>query len=146
MPLVLTAQERVILGATPPTDTELGTPADWYRPQGVLKQELSLEEVIDRRRELGDYITSAIMESVLGVGKPIVLELAKIDPETGQTLEDPKIIGLWDKETKTVIKPDEGSRLTREVYKVFRASGYDLHLRSQSHNIESGGLRGAEHE
>ncbi|QQG43032.1 MAG: hypothetical protein HYW45_02355 [Candidatus Daviesbacteria bacterium] len=142
LPLVLTAQERVIMGASAPADTE----ADWYRPQGVLNQELSLEKVIEERGNLGNQVISEIMGLALGADKPIVLKLEDINPETGLTKSDPKIIGLWDKEKRTVVRAENGPELTLQVYESLQARGYDLHLRPQSRDVESGGLGGAEHE
>lgn len=125
-----TAQEHWFAGSTP--EVEPLEEADWYIPQGVLKGVLAIEEAIKLRKVAGHF-ESGILSAILRLtgGMPISVGFSDINKETGMTLRDPEIIGLWDKNKREIVKI-EGRDLTKEAYNIFRKLETDLHLREST--------------
>lgn len=140
---LITAQEHLVKGSSPHIDPQ--NEEDWYKPQGLLNSQYPLEALIAGRKELG-ILRSSPHGYAIGRKKSVVISLEDIDPESGQTLKDPLIIGLWDEKKKKVVNEKEGPILTEQLYEILIKKGENLHLRPQSRDIESGGLGRTEHE
>lgn len=125
---LLTAQERWFVGNTPEYFPQKEN--EWYIPQGVLKGVLTIREAIEKRTTM--HYESFMLAMVLGFkDKSLSIGFAEIDGETGQTVNDPKIIGLWDKDKEKVVEVP-GRDLTKEAYDKFKELKTDLHLREFS--------------
>ncbi len=129
----LTAQELWFTGGTP--DITPKEEKDWYIPQGILRGVLTVKEAIERRTTM--HYESFMLSIVLGFSdQSLSMGFAEIDAETRQTVNDPKIIGLWNKKKKKVIEIP-GRDLTREAYDIFQGKT-DLHLREPKTAKEGG--------
>lgn len=123
---LLTPQEHIMLGGTPAVDPK--NDEEWYIPSGVLMKKLSIKQAMERRKELG-HLESSLMASVIGIkGQILSFKLQDLDPKTGKTLEDPKILGFWDDKNKVVRKVEDRD-LTRELFDKLLNGGIGLKLR-----------------
>lgn len=121
-----TAQEYWLIGSTP--EVRPSEERDWYIPQGVLRGVLTIEDAIKLRKAVGHF-ESGMLSTILGFrDRPISVGFSDINRETNMTLNDPKIIGLWDEDKLAIVKT-EGRDLTQEVYRKFRELKVNLHLR-----------------
>lgn len=124
---IQTAQEQWFIGST--SEVELLEEKDWYIPQGVLKEILTIDETIEQRKAV-DHFESRMLARILYFGDDSLISVgfSDIDKKTGMTYDDPKILGLWDKEKGEIVEI-KNRDLTQEVYDLFKKSGEDLHLR-----------------
>lgn len=133
---IMTPQEHTLAGSTPAVLPREGHPEDWYTPISLLtkvkNKRLSIEETIIARKERGHSLIGTGVAGIVGSRVPLVVSLADLDPETGQTLEDPVIGGVWNPATKRIEGTDQGQRLTEELYKAYEKYKMDLHLRPTS--------------
>lgn len=123
----LTAQELWFTGGTP--DITPKKEEDWHIPQGVLRGVLTIKEAIEERKTM--HYESFMLSAILGIqDKSLSMGFAELDAETGQTVNDPEIIGLWDKEEKKVVDVPgrDLTQMTQEAYGIFKGRT-DLHLR-----------------
>lgn len=122
-----TAQEHLCMGSTPdfPKDrpfflfdgklTKIPMDRQPYIPQGVIYRQLPLKRAIEVRKEEGFFISRG-MGSRLGLGdKAVAIKFEELDPKTGETLQNPTILGVYDDETKQVTQV-EGRDLNKEFY------------------------------
>lgn len=109
---VLTPHETVILGGSGHFDTSKD-PKVWHTPEPVLEGKLTVEEAREKRRDLGYYLNpSAAM--MLGLRGRVAISLEDLDPQTGETVKDPHVLGLYD-EIKNEVIPVPGRDLTTEL-------------------------------
>lgn len=128
---LLTPQENLLLGGIPMVEPE--KESDWHIPECVAREGVSIRVASRRRMDLGHMETS-IMAMALGIEKKsLIMGLQELDPKTGQTIADPKIIGIWDDTQKEII--EDNRDLTKKLFDKLREDGIDLHLR-QSKSIE----------
>lgn len=130
---ILTPQEHNWIASSSgfkPTKEE-----EWFIPDGVLRGKITLEDAVFERQAKG------FVESMLdplgiitrGTSEAMAISLEDIDTETGQTKDDPKILGIVDDDS---IKPEPviDRNLTQEFIKFYREKGLEqeLHLRPKS--------------
>ena len=129
---ILTPQEHVIMGSTPSINVAEVDKTKWYIPEGVINGTVTIADVVQRREELNSF-ESSVIGFALGFDKPIKVRLQAIDEETGQTVDDPKIL------------VDEVD-VTEEAYRQFKQMGMDLHLREKRSDPEVEMIRRGEVE
>lgn len=140
-----TPQEGNFVGGTYSKE-ELEHP---YTPIGITKGLLTIPEAQKNRKE-GKYLLSRMLETVLGLPERAVIGYEDLDPVTGETTQDPKVLGYWDEKNENVITV-EGRNLTAETYKILREQeegNLELKhfLREKPSNIEGQGSIGTELE
>ncbi len=126
--IILTNQEHLIQGDTSEAMGIRGL--EWYKLAGVSSGEISIEEAIKRRSELGYANISPIVLVGLGMRRDLVFKFEEIDSQTGISIKDPTI-GIWDNEKNEVISHVDGVDLANEVVERFKKMGVDLHLRER---------------
>lgn len=131
---ILTPQEHNWMGSTPefnPTTEE-----EWYMPDGVLRGKITLEEAIEQRNKRG-FVGGGMMAAILGIfGRDIAISLEEIDETAHRTKNDPRILGIFDRETNEITPAiDEATGQDRDLTSEFierfreRRSEGDLRLR-----------------
>lgn len=134
---ILTPQEHKLLGSSSKV-LKYGDPVEereWYIPEVIQYGNISIEEVNQARREKGHVNVMHISEA-LGLKGSICMRLSEANPETGETLRDPQVLGIWVPDLKN---PDTGEirkiedrdpkALTEEVYRICKDRNNDLHHR-----------------
>lgn len=136
MEQLLTPQELIFIGQR--AHFEPRNEMEYYIPDKIVAESAPIEQV-DLTREV-TKLRSSFLAELLGVRGKVVVNLSPLDLH-GRTVEDPKILGIFDEETggvQTVFDRD----LTAEAYKMFSEKGVDLHLRNQSKDKEQQPQRG----
>lgn len=133
---ILTLQEHMWIRSSPISIPK--TKEQWYIPDGVIRGKITLQQAIIEREARGFVET---MGDPLGITTPgrreaMVISLEKINEETGQTENDPRILGIMDDES---IEPrlvtdqitGQARNLTDELIAYYRKEGVvqELHLR-----------------
>lgn len=91
-------------------------PGDWpvNIPIAVTKGE-PIELVAEQRtRKLAQFL-STDRGFALGYGRSLVIQFPDLDPVTGETIGEPKFIGLWDDEKRRVEMAENPEEFDREV-------------------------------
>lgn len=87
---------------------------DYHTPKPFLMKRCSIEEAQRMRRKLEYWWASA--PHWMGLGDQyIAISFEDLDPETGITVRDPRILGTYDKENGQVVEV-VGRDLTKEFY------------------------------
>ncbi len=129
------AQEHSFMGGPPERNPM--KPEEWYKPQGVLTGVFTMDEVIKARKKLGHFKFGLFNELLqIADRRQVSVGFSDIDEKTGMTLDDPKIIGLWDEGKGEIVKV-KGRDLTQEAYEIHKGAGVDLHLR-ESKTVKEG--------
>lgn len=135
---ILTAQEHNWIASSPvftPTKEE-----EWYIPEGVLRRKITLEEAnVERQAKVFvETMLDPLGIITRGTSEAMAISLEDIGAETGQTKNDPKILGIVDDESiepRPVIDSTTGKvrNLTEELIECYREKGleHELHLRAQ---------------
>lgn len=118
--------EIKMVGGTPSTldiIRQKGHPIECFHiPEEVLKGNLSILEADRNRDQLGFFLSIDFLPgSILGVHNiPLAISLERLDLNTGTTLCDPRILGLWNPQSEQ-IKEVTGRDLTKEYYCWYKA-------------------------
>lgn len=130
-----TPQEHRIIGSDVRFQTH---PPIVYIPLNVLRASQApavraamIKDAIEIREQAGIFV-SGIIGGLIGVMRPLAFCFEKLDTETGQTIRDPRIAGIWESEPRKIIHV-EGRNLTAEFYRAILGlnDGYDRWLRDQ---------------
>lgn len=119
-----------------------------YTPVGVSSGCLTIKDTQDLRN--GEkYFSSRILGTFLGLPDPAMISYEELNPQTGETVRDPQVVGYWDSKEGKVVAV-EGRNLTVEAYELLRKwhqrdPEMKHFLREESPNIEqeqphSGGI------
>ena len=105
------AQENMMLGGS----GAVSEGEDFYLPDYLYEKQLTVEQAI-KLRERYKYYTSMIAGDALGFPDcRAVIEFAPLDPQTGRTLKDPRIIGIQIGDELEITEVP-GRNLTRELW------------------------------
>lgn len=110
---VETPHEHWILGSSNPHQGSTN-PREWHIPVAILDNRFTIEEAREARRELAFFISQNLSSFLLGIKGRIALSFEDLEPETGETIRDPQVLGIWDEEKKEII-PVPGRDLTSEL-------------------------------
>lgn len=127
--LLMTPQEHLLTGGTLENDPE--EERGWYIPVGVQKGTISIKQATDARKRLG-VIKTGLGRSLKLSNNVLAIGCQDLDPITGETVADPIVLGIYNANEERKYREVEGRDLTRELYKIFRESGMELHLRGES--------------
>lgn len=134
---LFTPQESLFIGSTPEKELLLGDQR--YIPQGISIRQLSIEEAI-QLREKKDYQDNSLLAAFLGIKDGALrMKFGQLDPLTGKTLEDPKIIGVVDFKSHILTRYNEADKITKDLYAKYREGGIDLGPREISREGEHKG-------
>ena len=113
----LSPQEHHILGSTESPDDP-----GYYTPEGIFSGLRTIEETIQARNVvqvtfggLPQMILGDLTGDFKGIGKIVAISLSRLTRETGETLEDPNIVGIYDPKTGEV-DTRRSLELTRAFY------------------------------
>lgn len=123
-----TLQEQTIAGFTGTLKPGAGGK---YIPIAVLKNEASPKEARLVRRGIGGILKIPTMTSTaLGFrDQELVMSLSDIDEKTGETISDPRFIGVWNKDKEEVVGFQDPQVETERIYGEFKKLHYDVFRR-----------------
>lgn len=133
---LMTPQEHILSGSTPRIVPDREHPDNWYVPISVLAEKLTIEEANSARQKIGHMIIGPMIAVFIKPRVSLLASLAALDPETGQTVEDPVINCVWNTETNKTEDADLGPKMTGDLYKVFEDYKTNLRLRPTSSTPE----------
>lgn len=125
----LTPQEHLFVGSTPEVEPKKDN--EWHIPELVTLGRIGIDEA-NRKREDIFHIKTSIMAATLGFeNKSLIIKLQGLDPETGQTVADPEVIGIWDDNKRQMAEIEtDNLDLTKKLFdKLHTYSETDYHLR-----------------
>lgn len=102
---VETPHEHWILGSSNFHQSSQDTGV-WHTPVAVLDKKFTVEEAQEARRELGFFLNPHAAP-MLGLKGRIAISFEDLDPKTGETLRDPRVLGVWDQEKERVVPVPE---------------------------------------
>lgn len=140
---LLTPQEGNFIGGT----YSEGESRQPYMPIGVARGLLTPEEAQKIREDVGFY-SGYSLQGKLRLPGEVVMSLEKLDPNTGETKQDPKVLGYWAENTGEIVEVKERN-LTAEVYRILREQEEDSpilkhFLREKPNNVEGQDSGGTE--
>jgi hypothetical protein len=130
---ILTPQEHIWMGSSPgftPIKNE-----EWYIPDGVLRGKITLKEAIEERKGIS---YTEIMIDPLGIithgsSEAMAMSLEDIDERSGQTKDDPKILGIIDDDSinpqPMINATGEVRDLTKEIVELYAKRGLEKDTR-----------------
>lgn len=74
--------------------TNKNLPSTYRTPLGILAGLITIEEAIEARRQAGFFTTRRFCYDLADDEKLVVLSLENLNPETGETLRDPQVLGF----------------------------------------------------
>lgn len=114
-----TYQEITLQGGTL---NEEEKPSNPYIPLGVARGTLSIEEAQKLREETGHFSSIPLQGALKFPFDEITVSYEDINPDTGETIRDPKVLGIYDRAKKTIVGV-EGRDLNAEARKIIKKWG-----------------------
>lgn len=98
----LTGQEHLWVGSSPGPKATI----DIYVPLIILRAGVKhrefLEYINEQRQNAGVFI-SGVVGGLIGINQRLAFSLEPLDLQTGRTLRDPRLLGIWDQESEQII-------------------------------------------
>lgn len=131
---ILTPQEHYLIGGTPPMEL-VKTDSDFYKPFGLLTKAFTLEEIIQKRKELKAF-SGLATHHLLGDAS-LALSLEDLDNIAQTTLRDPKVVEILT-DGKVVQKPEVTESFYLNYLASFKAAEKPFEGRLRDYNISIG--------
>jgi hypothetical protein len=116
--MLQTPFDHKIVGSTPPPWNFLNrrghNARDYHTPIPILEGRFSIDQCQRMRKKIGFRVQSAPPWMNLNY-KDIAISFEDLDPVTGVEVRDPRILGLYDKETNQITEI-KGRDLTKDYY------------------------------